>query len=1545
MYVMELLVRVRWRHVAPADLLFDVEPYHSVHDLVGAASAFCDAQWDPSQPVYLERSAAQLPLDAPILESGIMSGDTLRFELYGIDPIDRGSLSEAVSCDVTAGPEAGRSFVLLPGRHEAGRGDANEVVLDDATVSERHLSIIVHDDLQTHLIPDRGATNPVAVNGRAITEETIVGANDVVQFGATAVALRIFSRSSDTERDQLGQVPFRRTPYKPIVVTERVFKPLGSIPTKPEPRKFNPIPAMMPVIMGLTMYLIFQSPYMLMVMFMSPVMLTANFIENRKSGKQKFADQVEKLKDRLGKRKAEVEQALLDERAERINQSPDLADLARRATLRTLDLWARQRGDDEFLRIRLGIGTVRSKVKVEPETSGEDYLREAVDVTLAGHDQLPACPICVNLAELGVFGLHGSLPEVQATCASVILQAATLHSPEDLAVVVLEGHGQGLGTWVKWLPHTRSATSPLAGRHVVDDEKAAAEMVRELVSVARMRTSDSKGDHRWPWVLVVLDESANVDPALASQLLELCPAAGVSVVAAVETDARVPRQAKATFRCVPLVGGALSSVWFTEPEAPSEEFEPEGANARLIDEVAMSLAPLRDATSASATAAIPRTVPLLSLFGAEPPTPISVAATWAEPKPYGLRAPIGIGPSGPLELDLVEHGPHALIGGTSGAGKSELLQSIVASLIHEYPPTRLTFLFVDYKGGAASVVFKRVPHTVGYVTNLDASLSLRALTSLRAELNHRMRLMEGKAKDLAEMIERHPDEAPPSLVIVVDEFATLVKEVPDFVAGVVDIAQRGRSLGVHLILATQRPSGSVNDNILANTNLRISLRMLDGSESKTVIGVGSAAEIPLPLKGRGFVKLGPRDLIEFQSAFTGAALTQEAEVSPVMVHRFGNVPRAGSATLTATGRRTTRTCGGRTTTQAQQRHSIHGVGVGPLSEHASPFDRPPSAGVTDQGITYQPTVDETGAFAPPVGLPMPPPEATSPEPRSLEQIADLDRTDIGLRPQDDDQTVTHLDVLLDAVSHAAPNLPLPRKPWREMLPEELKWFDVERPEYTAADGRRGRYITIGMLDAPAAQAQYPAVFDLEESGGLLIGGSGGSGKTSALRTAALSAVIGATPDEVTLFVIDCASRSLATLRDLPHVAAVSTGDDLESITRVITVLTAELDRRRPLLADLDVQAENLSAYLDKGHKLPRIVVLVDGFQNLGPILGTPKPMEVGPLDWVAEFQRIVTDGRQLGIHVILTADRRQAVPALLMSAIGNRLVLRQTDENGYMDYGIPSAISKGIELPSGRGLWGDQLVQVGLVSEEATAAAQGAAIAAYARTQSGSVPAELATAPPPDEVRVPLVAGGPDQFTLGKTDVFGRLVEVSVEHTGLCVAGPPRSGRTTTLRHVARSLVASGYDVWTVGLGDDTGGPGRHAAAKADPALELLEDFAALCESFPKEQPYILVVDNVDRYEESAMSSAYERVLKSECSRLIGAVELRNLSGYTQSTMLSELRREPSMLLLQPETSSDVLQYTGVRPQLRPGFKLTAGRGVLIVHRQPELIQVAVGAE
>ena len=192
---------------------------------------------------------------------------------------------------------------------------------------------------------------------------------------------------------------------------------------------------------------------------------------------------------------------------------------------------------------------------------------------------------------------------------------------------------------------------------------------------------------------------------------------------------------------------------------------------------------------------------------------------------------------------------------------------------------------------------------------------------------------------------------------------------------------------------------------------------------------------------------------------------------------------------------------------------------------------------------------------------------------------------------------------------------------------------------------------------------------------------------------------------------------------------------------MIALLVRELDRRRAVLSDLSVQAETLSAYLDKGHAMPRIVVLIDGFQNLASIVGNVQSMVHGPLDWLGELHRVITDGRQVGMHVVLASDRRQGVPALVMSAISHRLVLRQTDEAAYADYGVPMAIYKGLELPGGRALWNNQMVQVGLISDDPSAAAQGAAIAEFAaaaRSRPERLPDGLSSAPAPDEVFVPL---------------------------------------------------------------------------------------------------------------------------------------------------------------------------------------------------------------
>src|SRR3712207_4452450 len=291
----------------------------------------------------------------------------------------------------------------------------------------------------------------------------------------------------------------------------------------------------------------------------------------------------------------------------------------------------------------------------------------------------------------------------------------------------------------------------------------------------------------------------------------------------------------------------------------------EPVSAELSEVAARALAPLRDVSLEDDDAVLPDSVRLLDVLGLEPPTVDGIRARW-QLEGRTTRLVVGAGLHGPFTLDLRTDGPHGLVAGTTGAGKSELLQTMIASLAVANRPDSLNFVLVDYKGGSAFKDCVRLPHTVGMVTDLDAHLVERALTSLGAELKYREHwLARAGVKDIDDYIDlqaREPGRPPlPRLLIVIDEFASMARELPDFVTGLVNIAQRGRSLGIHLILATQRPSGVVSPEIRANTNLRISLRVTDGADSTDVLEAADAARIPKSAPGRGFARLGHGALV------------------------------------------------------------------------------------------------------------------------------------------------------------------------------------------------------------------------------------------------------------------------------------------------------------------------------------------------------------------------------------------------------------------------------------------------------------------------------------------------------------------------------------------------------------------------------------------------------------------------------------------------------------------------------------------------------------
>ena len=278
------------------------------------------------------------------------------------------------------------------------------------------------------------------------------------------------------------------------------------------------------------------------------------------------------------------------------------------------------------------------------------------------------------------------------------------------------------------------------------------------------------------------------------------------------------------------------------------------------------------------------------------PCPPAASLVAAPPK---LRALVGQSASGTIHLDLRAQGPHALVGGTTGSGKSEFLQSLVAGLAASHPPTRISFVLVDYKGGAAFKACKDLPHTVGFVTDLNEHLVHRALVSLNAEVTRREHILSAhRAKDLIDLEEKAPAAAPASLAIVIDEFAALAKEVPEFVDGVIDIAARGRSLGMHLVLATQRPAGVVTDSIRANTNLRVALRVTSEAESVDVIGSRAAAAIEGSAPGRAFVQLGRQDPLLFQSAFAGTQTLAGRKPPPRSARHWPGMYPAGRYTGT-----------------------------------------------------------------------------------------------------------------------------------------------------------------------------------------------------------------------------------------------------------------------------------------------------------------------------------------------------------------------------------------------------------------------------------------------------------------------------------------------------------------------------------------------------------------------------------------------------------------------------------------------------------------------
>lgn len=603
----------------------------------------------------------------------------------------------------------------------------------------------------------------------------------------------------------------------------------------PDPARpgFPLLAVLAPLIGAAVLFAIVRSPIMLAFAALSPVIAVAGTIDGRLSaGKKRRTD--------ARSYAAETERYLVEVAAEHEKERAALNALHPPAAVLLTDPAQRPRRWREtggtFARVRIATGSTTSMLAV----SGSGGSAEERALLLAAR-RIDDCPI---LADAGAgIGLVGVLPVARAVLRGIVVQLAHAHPPGTLAITAPAGEEYD---WLDDYPYAVSPQREPLRLRIVD--AASGSSADGVPSPRTQAASDS--------VCAVIAAAERVDDLPT----------GCHLVAAVDPDGRL------TVLSPPEAAGEYLGEFVTAHEA-------EGFGRHLAAVAkAHGVGPGRSLPDRVRFSDLPPAGGWPSAGGER-----SVSGIADQQRGQRLAAVVGVTTSGPLELDLVSSGPHAIVTGTTGSGKSELLITWVLAMAASTPAALVNFLLVDFKGGTAFRRLAGLPHTVGVVTDLAHGEAARALKSLRAELRRReSELARLRASDIAEV-----GEALCRLVIVVDEAAAMFAAFPELGDLFSDIAARGRALGVHLILGTQRATGVLGDALLANCSLRLSLRVAAESDSAALLGTDAAARLPHSVPGR-LVALRDGELLTGQAAT--AAQADVGQVRAATVAAPGRAP-------------------------------------------------------------------------------------------------------------------------------------------------------------------------------------------------------------------------------------------------------------------------------------------------------------------------------------------------------------------------------------------------------------------------------------------------------------------------------------------------------------------------------------------------------------------------------------------------------------------------------------------------------------------------------
>ncbi len=537
------------------------------------------------------------------------------------------------------------------------------------------------------------------------------------------------------------------------------------------------------------------------------------------------------------------------------------------------ELFDRRPDDEDFLEVRLGLGKLESNrlidYKKQERLEIEDDLQMYPQRLKEEYKYLINAPVVCGFKDANAVGITGSESSRYSILKNILLDICARHYHSDIKMFFVgnEKHKNMLHG-LRMLPQVYNDS--LGIYNIVHDSSSRTVIFEYLYKelTARKQNKNTK-----PHILVFLYDDCEFKTHPVSKFVDDAKETGVTFIFFGQTKADIGQGCSYLINMFSDTSGVLID---TSDGKKNYEFTYKTISDNLLNSMIQLLAPVYT-EEISLEGSLTKNISLFQLLNILVVDDIDLKMRWEKSRVFqSMSAPIGVSKEGIVYLDLHDkaHGPHGLVAGTTGAGKSELLQTYIMSMATLYHPYEVGFVIIDFKGGGMANQFAGLPHLIGTITNIDGKEIDRSLRSIKAELQKRQRLFKEVSVNHIDkyIIKFKNGEARtplPHLILIVDEFAELKADQPEFMKELISAARIGRSLGVHLILATQKPSGQVDEQIWSNSRFKLCLKVQSQQDSNEVIKSPLAAEIKEP--GRAYMQVGNNEIFElFQSAFSGA---------------------------------------------------------------------------------------------------------------------------------------------------------------------------------------------------------------------------------------------------------------------------------------------------------------------------------------------------------------------------------------------------------------------------------------------------------------------------------------------------------------------------------------------------------------------------------------------------------------------------------------------------------------------------------------------------